>query len=183
MLAESVYIILNWQLAGDLAFRQLRQRPGDKGGTREPSEKMESTGERQAQRQKGQGRRRGRRICESFPFTRPPPQSRPCQHFLSPSLCQPLFPLPGRERPIVPSCRRADISPPAFCRADYFSCRCDDQRAARERQQEAAGGAAAGGHVTWAGQSHNQSGILCVGRSLSALNRGGITDLKPECQI
>lgn len=38
-------------------------------GGRGSREKMESTGEWQAQRQKGQGRRRGRRICESFPFT------------------------------------------------------------------------------------------------------------------
>lgn len=71
----------------------------------EPSEKMESTGERQAQRQKGQGRQRGRRICESFPFTRPPPQSRPCQPFPlpRPPLNLPHLPPPPAES--GPLCR------------------------------------------------------------------------------
>lgn len=143
-----------------------------RGGTREPSEKMESTGERQAQRQKGQGRRRGRKICESFPFTRRLPRVVPAN---------PSSPLPS-----------VNLSPPTpaesgpLCRAVgeltfhrlpsaalIISPAGVTARVLRfERQQEAAGGAAAGGHVTRAGRSYHQRGTLCVGRSLSALNRG-----------
>lgn len=54
------------------------------------SERMESTGEQQAQKQKGQGRRGERRISESSPFTPRLPRVTPVNRPPLPSIAPPL---------------------------------------------------------------------------------------------